>query len=72
MGQFLRILIILAVLWLAVGLIKAYLGRRRTPRRPRTVPTPMRRCAHCGVHVPANEGYVAGGRFYCTREHAGR
>jgi uncharacterized protein len=29
----------------------------------------MQRCAHCGVHAPASEMIVAGGRHYCCPEH---
>ena len=30
----------------------------------------MRACEKCGLHVPENEGVVAGGQFYCCKEHA--
>jgi uncharacterized protein len=30
---------------------------------------PMRRCAHCGVHLPDSEALAAGGRHYCSRAH---
>ena len=30
----------------------------------------MRACDKCGLHVPENEGVVAGGQFYCCKEHA--
>jgi uncharacterized protein len=29
----------------------------------------MQRCDHCGVHAPASEMIVAGGRYYCCPEH---
>ena len=28
------------------------------------------RCAHCGVHLPRGEARQAGGRLYCSEEHA--
>lgn len=30
----------------------------------------MNACAHCGVLVPASEGVIADGHFYCSGEHA--
>jgi uncharacterized protein len=30
----------------------------------------MVRCARCGIHHPRSESFLAGGNFYCSREHA--
>ena len=30
---------------------------------------PMRRCAQCGVYLPASEAVGAAGHWYCSAEH---
>ncbi|MBZ8141933.1 hypothetical protein CLD22_18755 [Rubrivivax gelatinosus] len=60
------------VLWLMFGR-----GRRpEAPPRPRRgaarapAPVEMIACAHCGVHLPADESVAdAGGRRFCSEAH---
>jgi uncharacterized protein len=67
MGQLLRLLIILVVVWLVIQIIR----RAFTPpsRRARPAITKMVACAHCGVHVPESEAVWDGERSYCSQEH---
>ncbi|MBI5612370.1 MAG: hypothetical protein HY942_04790 [Gammaproteobacteria bacterium] len=71
MSQFFRILIVLAGLWVILGLVKRFLAKRRSaaPKPPATnddvVP-----CAHCGVYVPRAEAVHARGRNYCSQAHS--
>lgn len=29
----------------------------------------MVKCAHCGIHIPADEALEQDGRYYCSPEH---
>jgi uncharacterized protein len=29
----------------------------------------MVRCSVCGIHFPKSEGFLAGGKYYCSEEH---
>jgi len=72
------------VLWMAViaAVYLAYkltlVSQRRSERSARDARErdaralrgePMRRCAHCGVHLPDSEALAAGGLHYCSRAH---
>lgn len=69
----LRLLILALVIWLAV----VYLRRRRrkelerpkTSRSKRLSGERMVRCAHCQLHVPADEAVASDGRYYCSEAH---
>jgi len=39
-------------------------------RGERGAPGDLVRCAHCGLHLPRAEAHGAGGRLYCSEEHA--
>ncbi len=60
--------IVFVVLWLARGR-----SRREPP--PAAPPTPPRgpqamvRCAHCGVHLPAQDAVSGPEGSYCSAEH---
>ncbi|RQS70788.1 deaminase [Burkholderia sp. Bp8963] len=49
-------------------------SRGTTPRDggAQSLPEPMVRCAECGVHAPKGEAVVAGGKYFCSTEHAQR
>lgn len=71
MGQLLRILIIVAVVWLAVHLVRRALAQRRArqeERPPGQIPR-MLPCTHCGVYVPESQAVFADGKPYCSEEH---
>ena len=44
-------------------------GARQAPGE-RGAPGDLVRCAHCGLHLPRAEAHGAGGRLYCSEEHA--
>ncbi len=47
-------------------------GARPGPGRTASLPEPMVRCAHCGVHTPKGEAVAAGGDYFCSADHAAR
>jgi uncharacterized protein len=67
MGQFLRILIIAIVIWLAIRLVKRFLGHQRARRLD--APPRMLPCANCGVYVPETSAVSGGDQIYCSEEH---
>ncbi len=67
----LKILLLIAVVFGVVALLRAYqrsIGRP-TPPRPDGKVEDMVKCAHCGVNLPRSEAIYSGGDFYCTPEH---
>lgn len=61
-------LLVLAGVWLGK---RQQLRRSQAPESARQLrTTPMLACAHCGVHVPANEA-IAGqaGMHFCSAAH---
>lgn len=63
-------LLLLFLIGAALYLIFARTSRASTEKRaapPRD--GNMVRCAHCGLHFPAEEGVVADGTSYCCDEH---
>lgn len=71
MGQLIRILIILAGLWLILHFVRRALRRFQQPdsKESHSGPARMVACALCGTHVPESEAVRADGRTYCSEEH---
>ena len=69
-----RLLFLLAIVALVYLLIRSY--RKNVPGQDKTIVDDMVRCAQCGVHLPAQEGIFASGKYYCCdahrREHTGK
>lgn len=74
MGQIVRIVILLLVLWLIVGWVKRAIKRVRQRRDtaddlPHAEITEMVACAYCGVHVPKRLALSNGVQMYCCKQH---
>lgn len=67
MKYLLIILVVLAVLWFARGRSR-HDAPPAAPPRPRG-PQAMVRCAHCGVHLPAQDALSGAQGSYCSAEH---
>jgi len=63
----LRLLILFIVIALLVWLLRRALRRPQPP--PRELHGRMLRCAHCGLHVPADEAVMDGDTPYCCADH---
>jgi hypothetical protein len=70
MGQFLRIAIVLFGLWLILRLVKRALARRRPGSPAPPPPADMLRCDYCGMFVLRSDANRAGGKVYCSANHA--
>lgn len=73
MYSIIRLLLILAIAWLAWRLIKGALAARRhpTPSKDKTIPGErIVPCAHCALHIPEREAVMVDGKPYCCPEHA--
>jgi uncharacterized protein len=74
MGQFVRLVVIFLVIWVAVSLLKRALGANKTrkSRRPTADLPRMLPCAYCGVHVPESEVISRAEKVYCCEDHRRR
>lgn len=68
-----RLILLLAALWLAWRLLRNLLGQNAMPPGDTTTPPPrdgkMIKCERCGVHVPESEAFSARGHTFCSLEH---
>lgn len=72
MGGLIRLVIIIALVWLVWRLIKKTLAGRGTPARRQDKPggpEKMVRCAKCGVHVPEGQAFFHKHLSFCSQEH---
>jgi uncharacterized protein len=66
------------LLWLAIAYLVIWV-LRAPQRRPSNTPPEakkttaagetMRRCLHCGLHIPASEAVLDGEAAFCSEEH---
>ena len=66
----LRLLVLIALVVLAVWLVRRALRPPPPDLRRAVKDAELVRCAHCGVHLPRSEAREAGGVAYCSEEHA--
>lgn len=63
---------LLLLILIGVALYLIITRTRRSPAGSKTTPSrggTMIRCAHCGLHIPAEEGVVVDDQPYCCEEH---
>ena len=69
MGLF-RLLILLAIAWLAYRLFRAW---QRSLQQPKAKSRPqvenVVRCHTCQLHIPETEAIEKNGRYYCSQQH---
>ncbi|MDF1822507.1 MAG: PP0621 family protein [Alcanivoracaceae bacterium] len=70
MGLF-RLLLIIALVWLAWRLLKKTLlsGQGNERRDNLDAPHRMVRCARCGLHVPESDSVEDQGNHFCSQAH---
>lgn len=75
MGLLIRLLLLALVAWGIYRLARRLLAQDNAPAAGDTPPPTtggnqvMRRCAHCGVHVPEGESTQSAGHFFCSDAH---
>jgi len=76
MGLLIRLLLLALVAWGIYRLARRLLAADNTAAREEMPPPSntgsnqvMRRCAHCGVHVPEGESTQSAGQFFCSEAH---
>lgn len=70
MGLF-RLILIIALVWLAWRLLKKVLLSNRSdqPQDNLDAPHRMVRCARCGLHVPESDSVEDQGNHFCSQAH---
>jgi uncharacterized protein len=64
-----RLLLIVAIIAVIYWWFKSV--RKQQPRQDEPLRTEdMVRCVRCGVHLPKNESFFAGGKYYCSEAHS--
>ncbi len=66
-----KILLLIAIGFVALAVIRAYQRSLRKPPAPAREHSveDMVKCAQCGVNLPRSEAIYSGGNFFCTPEH---
>ncbi len=62
-----RLLFLIAIAVVVYLLLRSFRKEESKPGDP--VTEDMVRCAHCGVHLPKGESILAGGNYFCGKEH---
>lgn len=64
-----RLLFFAVIAAIVYWLLKSY--RKQLPRDEdvSVQAEDMVRCAHCGVHLPKQESFLASGEYYCSEAH---
>lgn len=66
-----RLIVIGLIIWILYRMILRVLHKPGTQRRepPRGIARDMVKCAHCGIHIPADEALCRNEICYCSPEH---
>ena len=64
-----RILLLGIVIALAIMLYRKIKRAQQTKASSTGVTPAMRKCAHCGVHLPEPDAIRSGDHFYCSEQH---
>ncbi|MDB6446763.1 MULTISPECIES: PP0621 family protein [Pseudomonas] len=66
----LRLLILFAVVAAAIWIFRGMKSGSRSSRSTQDRdPSPMVRCAHCGVHLPRDRALALEQQWYCSQAH---
>jgi len=65
----LLVLAVLVLLWMLRGSLRRVQPRARSPRPGHAAPQAMLTCAHCGVHLPADDALPGRGGVFCDDAH---
>jgi len=67
-----RFLLLVVLIVVAIWLVRRALQRAGggEARAQQAAPADLVSCARCGLHLPRAEAREAGGRLFCSEEHA--
>lgn len=65
----LRLIIFLAVVWIALFLIRSYLRGKSTEKKPKKRNIDTVRCAHCDLVLPMNQAIKKDNLYFCSEKH---
>lgn len=64
-----RIIILAAVIALAVSMYRRWQAANN-PDAPKSNSTAaMKKCAHCGIHLPEQDALKSGEHYFCSEQH---
>ncbi len=74
-GRFLFVLVLLAVSFYGVKLLREKLGEslkklKKDSSTEKINSNKMVKCLHCGLHIPEEEAIKQGDKVFCSLEHA--
>lgn len=73
MGRLILIAVAVAVVvWLLRRALAEPKDHSARPPEGGSKPGELVRCAYCGLHLPRAEAHAAGGRHFCSDDHAAR
>lgn len=66
-----RLIVIGLIIWLLYRMFQRVMKKPAAPRRepPRGIARDMVKCAHCGIHIPADEALCEDEVCFCSSEH---
>lgn len=64
-----RLIILIALVSLLIFAYRKLTGSNQPAKEEESLPNTMRKCEHCGVHLPEAEACRQGDQFFCSEEH---
>lgn len=63
-----RLIIFIALVTVIILLYRRFVGAFKA--KPERLAAAMKKCAHCGIHIPAGEAVIRDDEYYCCEDHA--
>ncbi len=67
-----RTLVIAAMAVLVYYLYRRWSDAQKVAEKKPPKPQPMKKCAHCGVHMPEKEAVSLDQLYFCSEDHKSR
>ena len=66
-----RLIVIGLIIWLLYRMFVRVLQKpaSKSKKPPKGIARDMVKCAHCGIHIPADEALYRDDKCYCSPEH---
>lgn len=63
-----RLIIFVALVTVLILLYRRFVGAFKA--KPERLAATMKKCAYCGVHIPAGEAVIRDEHYFCCEDHA--